>query len=71
MKNILRSALVLGALVSTPVIAMADPTPSPSTDKAPTDKADKKAPKKDAKAPAGSTDKTTTDKDQTPPPATK
>jgi len=52
MKNILRSALVLGALVSTPVIAMADPTPSPSGDKAP---ADKKAPNKktDAKSPSG------------------
>ena len=38
MKNILRSALVLGALVSTPVIAMADPTPTtPSGDKAPAD----------------------------------
>ncbi|HET9626375.1 MAG TPA: hypothetical protein VFP84_33670 [Kofleriaceae bacterium] len=54
MKNILRSALVLGALVSTPVIAMADPTPAPSTDKAP---ADKKMPNKKTDAKSPSTDK--------------
>jgi hypothetical protein len=54
MRNMIRSAFILGALVSTPVVAFADPTPAPSTDKAPT--TDKKAPttnkKTDAKAPS-------------------